>query len=302
MITGITIFLISILRSEQAKILVIVPSPHYSLQKAYRLLWIALAERGHHITLITTNPMNLGERDALRNESIIMKNMTTGNFGDLGQKPVVEQRNKKGSIRQIDVTNVYNGFKKYNYYELILNFNMSLEQTTTLFRMANACTVELLENPEVKTLIANKTETFDLLMVEYLNPIVLAFTNRFQAPFIGFQYLDAHYMGHDGMGDPTHPVLYPNVNYAGKLTFMERVKCCYVEVATRLFYYIVINNAEYLARQYFGEGNSSLSEQANKLDMYFMISNPLFKGTRPTVPGVYIYMAWILAKENFCIQ
>lgn len=132
-----------------AKILASIFVPSFSHQLPFRPIWKELAKKGHEITLLTTDPM----RDST------LKN-----------------------IREIDLSGSYEILQKMNTFSLIAK-----EKTTSLaffndirkhFDAVDSVIEWQLTQPEVKTLIQNGSGYFDVLIVEIMHPIHMAFADR----------------------------------------------------------------------------------------------------------------------------
>lgn len=119
---------------ECAKILAIAPMPSYSHQISYRPIWRKLLSHGHQITLLTTDPM----RD-------------TGLSG----------------LTQIDLHFSYGLWNETQLHNASRGFYELLMIRRDMF--SNLIDKEL-ESPEVRDLIQDKTQSFDLMMIEFLYP------------------------------------------------------------------------------------------------------------------------------------
>lgn len=250
-----------------AKILAIVPSPSYSHQIAFRRIWIELSERGHQITLITADPMN---------------------------------NPKFGNIKEIDISNTYNVLSKNNYTQLIKEYKTDFLKVLNAFgQIVVDVGVVVLNNPEVKALLENKGETFDLLMLEFINPIVVPFMYRFKAPTIALMSFDISYLGHDCIGNPTHPILYPDINLglSADLNFMERVVSALFSVFGRYFMNSIIAKVEEQVAKHLGPDYPPILEEAKNIDMLFLNTNPIINQVRPSVPAT-IHLTGLHLEES----
>lgn len=249
-----------------AKILAIVPSPSYSHQVSFKPIWKELSKKGHQITLITTDPMN--------DESL-------------------------NKFEEISIRETYEVLNRHNFTSLLNEYKTNpFKVWAKLSAAFHEVTITILENQRVDKLIKSDAK-FDLLIVECINLIVLPFTFKFKAPTICVMSLEPHYLLHEIMGNPTHPVAYPHPDFGfiGKLTFLERVFTTLVSLYSRYYMNYMITEVDVLTKKYFGNGYPSAYEQINKIDMMFINGNHVLGQVRPTVPGV-IYISGLHLQER----
>ncbi|KAK9886012.1 hypothetical protein WA026_014798 [Henosepilachna vigintioctopunctata] len=171
------IFLVCFIKTcYNARILASIPTSSYSHQVTFRPIWKELAKRGHEIVLMTTDPMEDTE-----------------------------------NIKQIDMSFSYDIMKKEKYDELVTRKNADpfkvMEKVVAILKKTY---FEQLRHPEVQAMIHNKSEQFDLLMIEVVFPIHLGLVERFKAPLIGLSSLDVTNRVHNALGNDAHPVLHPD--------------------------------------------------------------------------------------------
>lgn len=129
--------------SFSARILASVFIPSLGHQIPFRPLWKELAKRGHEITLLTTDPM----------KDPFLKN-----------------------IKEIDLSGSYEVWEKQDFNEVDTQQDFSSH-----IRKLNAWdeVVEWqLSQQEIKDLIQNGKDYYDVLIVDITNPIYLAFAER----------------------------------------------------------------------------------------------------------------------------
>ncbi|KAK9886007.1 hypothetical protein WA026_014793 [Henosepilachna vigintioctopunctata] len=128
-----------------ARIFASVSTAAYSHQVAFRPIWKELANRGHEIVLMTTDPME-------------------------------ETKN----IRQIDMSFSYTIMKERNFSSIVTNDlqNGSLNSAKLLSDIFFDYIFKQIEHPEVQQIINNKSEHFDLLMLELMFPIHLGLLEK----------------------------------------------------------------------------------------------------------------------------
>ncbi|KAK5639821.1 hypothetical protein RI129_010632 [Pyrocoelia pectoralis] len=241
-----------------ARILGIVPTPSYSHQVVFQPIWIELALRGHQLTVLTTDPIN--------NSSLT-------------------------NLKEIDLGFAYDFWNvKHNFTHMIRTAPDSLLKFIDRYvEMVDDIVDNQLAHPEVKTLIQNKSEHFDLLMLEYSFPSLTVFSERFKCPFIGMTSLEAHSSVYDSVGNPSHPVLNPDFSlpFGGSLTFKQRILSFLFQTYTRFYKHVYsYPKLDLQVRKHFGNGYLPLTDIANKVSMLFVNVNPIFHNIRPVVPAV----------------
>ncbi|KAB0792794.1 hypothetical protein PPYR_14753 [Photinus pyralis] len=84
--------------------------------------------------------------------------------------------------------------------------NWSLKKVNEInLGSALSTTFEKLDHPKVRALIADQTERFDLLMVDYTMPELLLFSQRFNCPSIGLLAKEVPIPALYDIGNPTYP-------------------------------------------------------------------------------------------------
>lgn len=240
------------------KILCVFPTPSFGHHVVYTTIAEVLHRRGHELTILTTNLHNYNNPESGRINQI-----------DLGPP---SQKVLKRKLKNIDLEN-YNGYKMLNtYYD-------------TMLKLTDA----QLEDPQVKELLRNTVETFDLLIVEAYTPTWFALAEIFKVPIVSVSATHTTLQNFDSMDNPTHPFLYPDVltSHPGKLSFFKRLNLVYRSVQFRWnYYYNVLPKFEALAVKHFGNNSTPVGLIEKKTDLMLVNVHPLIIGPRPTVPGV----------------
>lgn len=248
---NVLFLLINIVNSS--RILAVVPTPAFSHQNAFRNIWKELSRNGHHLTIITTDPMN---------------------------DPTLD------NVREINVNFVY---KFLNRSELVKKWS-SFINVAEDFLVERSKIFELeLQHPEVQNLIKNESEHFDLVMVEYFFPVFFMFKHRFRCPFIGISSMGTLEIVHEIVGNPEHPILYENfvLTFETKnASFVQRLMSTLTYLYLKYFMlFRVFPEHEKIARKYFGKDTPSLLSIAESVDMIFANVNPILYDVRPFVPA-----------------
>lgn len=211
--------------------------------------------RGHDLVVLTTDPMN---DKTLTNLTEIDLNFAYDIYARNITQIIEESKNDPGNF-----------FRRFN---------------ALMMRVFD----EELSHPEVRRMIKNKDEHFDLVIVEYIFPVMFAFKDRFKCPYIGITSFDVSLLGHRAVGNPTHPVLYPEavLPYEGSLSFLERVAA--------VVYYIwrhtvtVIDEHDQLMRKHFGEDLPYITEIVRDVSLLLVNTNPVTHTSRPVTPATVL--------------
>lgn len=179
-----------------ANILAVITTPSYSHQAPFQPLWRELANRGHQVTVITTDPQ--------KNASI--KN-----------------------LKEIDISHTYKIYEEYKVFHVHCGSNMSFLNIGKLLAKVFHKTQEYqLSLPEIQNLIRNKDVKFDLVITEAQSPIMMSFAWRFKCPLIAVSSMDAPMTFHDSVGNIVHPVANPDMNLdivdLENINYLDRLK------------------------------------------------------------------------------
>ncbi|KAI7815626.1 UDP-glucuronosyltransferase [Rhyzopertha dominica] len=254
---ALAVLFVSVKIAFGARILAVMPTPSYSHQIVFRPLWRELSLRGHKITLLTTDPMN----------DKSYPNITEINWNFAYQ--------------------LWN--EKHQFTSKVHDYSSNFLQVADIYlAMMNDIMEQELSHPQVQQLIQDRNETFDLVMVEYIYPTMVAFSKRFDCPFIGVVPLDALGLAHEAIGNPTNPALYPDFTlpFTGDLTFLQRIASALYWVWIRYYSSMYIYPLENMTvKKHFGENMPHLKEIESEISMLFLNLNPVFHPIRPLVPA-----------------
>lgn len=258
---GVT--LITLLTTHEvhsSNILMVFPAPSYSHTIAAKVLANTLVERGHSITLLTTDakPMN------------------------------------HPNITQIDLSFSYqlwnDGFDFVAYKENGVGIESMIESfADTIYHVL----VLQLSSPEVQNLIKQRHRMkFDLVIVESMGFLPYhAFAELFNAPLMGFNSFDAPMDFHISQGNYVNPfavneaALFPYVHE--ELSFFERWNV--IKILAKIVYTVVmkpdiLNRYKFLIKEFFPMIDSSPQELLDKVEFLMVNTHPALGFIRPLVP------------------
>lgn len=242
-----------------ANILMVFPAPSYSHTIAAKVITNALVDRGHSVTLLTTDARPMSHPN----------------------------------ITQIDLSFSYqlwnDGFDFVAYKENGVGIESMIESFAhTIYDVL----VMQLSSPEIQNLIKQRHRMkFDLVIVESMGFLPYhAFAELFNAPLMGFNSFDAPMDFHISQGNYVNPfvvneaALFPTI---GELTFSERWNV--IKVLTKIVYTVVIkpdilNRYKHLIREFFPMINSTPQELLDKVEFLMVNTHPALGFIRPLVP------------------
>lgn len=237
-----------------ARILGVFPMASLSHQIVYQPVWRELSVRGHQVTVITPNPL----------EDPTLKNLT-----------------------EIDVSVLYKPTE---------NFTASFTTEITHWDMVEILAQyqirvweDMMAQEEVQKLLADDTKQFDLVILEFYTPLLSAFAYKYKCPFVGLTSAGVMTTVHETMGNPAHPLAYPNImfNYGDEMPVFKKMQLVAFAVYERLLYYnYFLPLYDKHARKYFGEGMPYMGDLERNISMLLLNTNPVLHTARPKVPGV----------------
>lgn len=143
--------------------------------------------------------------------------------------------------------------------------------------------------PQVQELIHDKSQHFDLLIVEHMLSPFFAFKKKYNCPVIGVVSFDAMANSHRIMGNAVHSVLYPTqlLPKPDNLSFLERIMAIGLGNVFELIVYYkpLIKAMDTVARDSFNQTAEDVMESFESTDMLFVNTNPVFIPVRPHTPS-----------------
>ncbi|KAF5287368.1 hypothetical protein FQA39_LY15971 [Lamprigera yunnana] len=235
-----------------AKILGIVSTPSYSHQVPFLPIWKELSLRGHQVTTITTNPI---------------KDPTLLN------------------LTEIDLSSAYALVEK----DMAIVTKQSILWTLFTFNdMLRDLGRNMYSHPEVDALIKNNSETFDLVMSEFIALSTFAMGERFKCPTIALTSMQPFTFLNYVIGNPNHVVIFPDPFFAGReLTLGQSI--------INFLSYLLMNTAQWhtlrsveqkLVDEFFGADYPPLIDMLKGISLAFSNSDPIFHKPRHLMPNV----------------
>ncbi|XP_069686787.1 UDP-glucosyltransferase 2-like [Periplaneta americana] len=247
--------------AEAAKILGVFSIPSISHQLVYRSLMKELHSRGHHITVLTPDPI----RDSsLQNYTEIEIDLSAA---------YTMWKNRLSSLTE-------NRDKGLNY----------IYTTANLIQLGlDVCEVEL-NLPEVKNFLYQDNK-FDLVMIEWiLSPCFAVIGYKVGAPVIGISSIPPTIVIHDTVGNPAHPAYSPDIllSYTDRPNFIQRIHATVHYVALQFVYrFWILPSHDALVRKHFKDNSMPYIEDVVKnVSLVLVSSHFSFHYPRPIVPAM----------------
>lgn len=247
----------TIVSNEAARILAVFPTPSISHQVVFRPLTHELAKRGHSVTVLTTDPaFPHGEAP---------ENLTEIDLHDLSYK----------KWQQFLATN------KGKKEDL-------LEQAIMLFDVLTEIFEKQMTTPEVKLILNQSEDAYDLLLIEAFVRPALSLTHKFKAPAIVISSFAPMVDNYEAVGANTHFFLSPSVGRQRlyNLTLWDKT----MELLNHLVLVYVYDKHEIMEneaiRRVLGEDTPSVTALSNNIDMVFTNMHPILEGNVPVPQSV----------------
>lgn len=242
--------------AESARILGIFPTPSISHQIVYHALMKDLAKRGHQLTILTPDVMEIDNLN----------------------------------VTQIDLHDSYEIFRKHMNFS---NFKKSDESDffKVVFTMLYKVLASHLSNVEVQKLITKSDSLkFDLIIIEHFgfSPF-LAFAEIYDCPVIGITSMEASFIVHEQFGNGGNPVIHPDMNFAfihGALTFAERWQS--LRFYLKFKFYMrrqYQEEIERMTQQNFPSVKASTHDMIDRVQFLMINTHPVMGFVRPLLPN-----------------
>ncbi|XP_037300059.1 UDP-glucuronosyltransferase 2B4 isoform X6 [Manduca sexta] len=256
--------------SDAARILGFFPTPSISHQVAFRPLIHELARRGHEVVVVTPDPA-------------FPKGQASPNLTEIDVHDISYETWTK---KFISSTPAGRNEHTYNQMDIIMQlFDIIFEQQVLA--------------DEVKDLISNRNNTFDLLFVEVCVRPAWALSHVLKTPTIFVSSLGGFFGVHEAVGAPNHPILYPNSfrQKSYQLSLWDKIKELYKQYYFESIFAKSAVKSNELTKKLFGPDIPSLEELLKNMDMLFLNVHPIWEGNRPVPPNV-VFMGGIHQKPE----
>ena len=238
---------------HSANILGVFMYPSPSHQVVFQQIWQELSLRGHQVTVVTPNPLN---------------NSTLTN------------------LTEISVNFIYDEVASFIYED----HSSPYKATETYYNTLHLIAWKELNSPQFQKLIRDQTKSYDLILIEYVHPVMYALMHRFQAPVIAIAASEIPSASYDAVGNPNHPILYPEpiLNFTpARLTLWEKCQSVLFFVWSKIYYHnTVVPHAHETAKKIFGEDVPYIGDLERNVSMFFINRNLLLNPPKANVPAI----------------
>ncbi|KAG5317279.1 UD2B7 glucuronosyltransferase, partial [Pseudoatta argentina] len=242
------------------RLLIITPTPSYSHQIVFRVICLALNQRGHEIVTLTPNILN----------DTSITNYTEIDFGFIYEK-----------IDDTDMSQT-----RWNLTQLA-------GLKTRLLTLGHNIAEDALSHPDLVKYYTNRTDMqFDAVIAEMImTPAIYMLAHRFNAPLIGIMSMDLQNCHRFTLGSPvlpSHPSNWELENLTGlNLSFWRRLINF---INTWWSIHSWFNNfaikQQKIAEKYFGNNIPHITDVAKNMSLVLINQEPLLRYARPEIPNI----------------
>ncbi|XP_049948377.1 UDP-glucosyltransferase 2-like [Schistocerca serialis cubense] len=239
--------------TSASKILVVAPTASISHQKAFHVVTKALLERGHEVTLFTTDPLKVNHQ-----------NLTE-----------VDLSSSYKMIRDLDIV----GMADMTPLDVLLS----------LLAMPSPVESQLRE-PAVQDFI-RRNHTFDLMILERL-PYQGYYGLHHKIgspPLVGFVTLSAYSPVYYAMGNAMNPAYIPEIweGFSDHMNFWQRLYNTYFTLRFHyMWFYKILPQQEMIMREHFGAEPPSVHETERNYSLLIVNNHFTTEYPRPHLPSV----------------
>lgn len=241
------------------KILFLTCTPAQSHQKPFQVIWKELSLKGHEVHVLTPNPIN----------DPALTNLTEY---DLSEYYELLKQQSQDNIKYI--------FHKPTFW-------LAFEKDVFVTKLFSALYNRTLNHRETRRLLESN-QYFDVVIVEWLFPTLASIGAYYEAPIIGVTSLGAPVVALDTLGNPSHPVLAPDMNLPIKreLSFKERIMSVLYSIYVRIFYRLIVLPREDLnIKNSLGSDLPYIGDIEKNISVLLMNRNPVFHRVMPLYPN-----------------
>ncbi|XP_070509619.1 UDP-glycosyltransferase UGT5-like [Chironomus tepperi] len=257
---GFLVLFIAATVAECANILAIYPTPSVSHQIVFQRITKDLLDRGHKLTVLTPNPLNLNNVN----------------------------------LTEIDLSSSYPNFQKRFGYGMVKDYRDNIRGfMRTAFEIFVELLNEQLSHPEVKKLINEKENyKFDIMMMEHTGHFpYLALAEIYNIPVIGITSFEAANFGYQFFGSGSNIItnveqMFPYV--ANEMTFSQRWECVQATISMAIammtppFPFLGYSK---VMQEHFPHVEKGIFELMDKVELLMVNAHPAMGFVRPLVPN-----------------
>ncbi|KAH1022193.1 UDP-glycosyltransferase UGT5 isoform X2 [Dendroctonus ponderosae] len=244
---------------DAAKILFLSCTPARSHQKPFQVVWRALSQRGHDVHVLTPNPLN----------DPTLNNLTEYDLSDFYED--------LKAMKNDDI----------QYFLHRPTFFSSFVKDVVATKMFSRLYNKTINHQETRRLL-RENDRFDAVIVEWIFPTLASIGAYYKAPIIGITSLGAPLVALDSLGNPSHPLVAPEMNLPLKrdLSIKERLLSVLYAFYVRLYYWVVVLPREdENVKKHLSSELPYIGDIAKSLSLLLMNRNPVFHRVVPLNPN-----------------
>ncbi|XP_060531526.1 uncharacterized protein LOC132705109 [Cylas formicarius] len=231
-----------------------------SHQKPFQQVWRALSLKGHEVHVITPNP--------LKDKSLV-------NLSEYDLSSLYELKKTVSSNDMAYMT------KKPSFFQAFSKDLVMIQIWTKLFDI-------VLSHNETQRLLQQNLK-FDVVIVEWLFPTLAGLGAHYTCPLIGISSLGAPVVALDALGNPSHPIIAPDMNLplTRDMTLRERLMSSLYSLYVRLYYHLwILPTNDKIVKKYLGQDLPYLGDIEKNVSLLLLNRNSVFHRPMPLYPNI----------------
>lgn len=246
----LTIFIFSHFLSglQSAKILAVLPFPSGSHQNVYQPILQELINHGHEISIIAP----------------------------------IKYKFRQRSVQQIHLPFLNNMYNSTETMKAVSKQQYSIPMLIA----AEKIFTNLFEQVIVESKKYLATQSFDLIILEALHPLIFGYCCTFNVPTVGISPNSVPSFINNAIGNPLHPTLHPELffNIFGEFTFYQRVKSVLLGMTVKIAYHMyALPKYNNIISKHLGLC-PNLHDLQKNMSLLLFNNNPFTHRIRPLVP------------------
>ncbi|XP_049948378.1 UDP-glucosyltransferase 2-like [Schistocerca serialis cubense] len=249
----VLLLLVSTNIASASKILVIAPTASISHQKAFHVVTKALLERGHEVTLFTSDPLKINHQN----------------------------------LTEIDLSSSYKLIRELDIIGLASKTPLD---TLSIMVIMPSLVKSQLKEPAVQDFI-RRNQTFDLMIIERLSyQGYYGLHHKVGSPpLVGFVTLSAYSPLYYALGNPMNPAYTPEilVGFSDHMNFWQRMYNTFFALRFHyMWFYELLPLQETIMREHFGAEPPSVYETERNYSLLIVNNHFTTEYPRPHLPSV----------------
>lgn len=174
------------------------------------------------------------------------------------------------------------------FKKLVTNVDDYYSRLQAINELSIKLAIAQLKSKQMTALFINPNIKFDLVITEADVPVLYAAADKYAAPHIAITTSNGKIHQYEAKGNPTHPILHPDVNtlnYKNLSSWQKLVEVNRHIQSKNEYYSNYLPLCDVAAKKILGL-KRNLLEVEQDIDLLFVAANPFLIGNRPTVPSI----------------